>query len=41
MGTPPACFEIAAASAMKSLRSRRPKPPPMRVMWIVIASSGI
>ncbi len=30
-----------AASTMKSLASRRPKPPPLRVMCIVTASSGI
>ena len=31
-GTPARC-EIAAASHMKSLYSRRPKPPPIRVWW--------
>ena len=32
---------MATASSMKSLLSLRPKPPPMRVMWMVTASSGI
>ena len=36
----PTCFEIHAASAMKSFRSRRPKPPPMRVMLTVTRSRG-
>ena len=37
----PTLFEIQAASAMKSLRRRRPKPPPTRVMLTVTFASGI
>ena len=36
-----ACFAIAAASAMYSVISRRPKPPPERVMWTVMSVSGM
>ena len=37
----PTFREIQAASAMKSLRSRRPKPPPMRVMLTVTSLSAM
>jgi len=37
----PTCLAIQAASAIGSLRRRRPKPPPMRVMCTVTSSSGM
>src|SRR2546422_117373 len=36
----PAAFETSTASAMKSARPRRPKPPPRYIVWIWTFSAG-
>ncbi len=36
----PVCFDSQAASTMKSLESRRPKPPPQRVMCTSTLAGG-